>query len=80
MLTGVQRLLFYYLVHVLLVGLDSGAAACVTFNFLVKLPCGRTTLLFLYDEIRAIDAVDQWVFANVCQDFLAGVLLFLPRC
>lgn len=79
-LAGVQRLLFYYLVHVLLVGLDSRTAAGIPFDFLVKLPSGRTALLLLYYEVWPVGAVDQWVFANVGQDLLAGVLFLLPRC
>ena len=77
-LTRIQRLLFYYLVHVLLVWLHFIHSAGVALDFLVELPSCGTTLLSLYYEIRPIDVVEKWVFAYVRQDLFSRVLLFLP--
>ena len=64
MLTRIQRLLFDYLVHVLLVGLHFVSAG-VALDFFVELPSGRAALLPLYYEIRPIGVVEKWVFTYV---------------
>ena len=71
MLACIQRLLFYYLVYVLLVRSHPLRATCVSFDFLIELACGGTSLLFLNYEIWSVRVVDQGVLTNVGQDFLA---------
>ena len=64
MLTCIQRLLFYYLVHVLWIRLYF-VGSWVALNFLIKLASCRTSLLFPYDEIWAFIIVKERVFAYV---------------
>jgi hypothetical protein len=65
MLARVQRLLFYYLVHILLVRCHPLRTTCVAFDFLVELACGGTSLLFLNYEIWSFNVVNQGVLANI---------------
>ena len=64
-LSRIQRLLFYYLIDILLIWL-LGIGAGVAFDFLVELASGRVTLLLLYDEIGAFVIIDQGVLTYVC--------------
>ena len=65
MLACIQRLLFYYLVHILLVRRHPLRTTCVAFDFLVELACGGTSLLFPNYEIWSFSIVYQGVLANI---------------
>ena len=64
MLARIQRLLFYYFVHELLI-LHLFIGSWVAFYFLVEGASRRTAFLLPYYEVWALMTVYEWILANI---------------